>query len=356
MIVYVIVAVLFFGVLVGIHEFGHFAVAKACGIRVEEFSVGMGPAVFKKQKGETLYSLRCIPFGGYCAMTGEDGESDDPRAFVNQKIWKRLLVLVAGSFMNFLLGFVIVFCLYAGAVGYPVPVIASFMDGCPYETAEAFQAGDRIVRIDGHRIYSTSDIGDYLRENTRQNFVIVRNGEKLKLDGLLMQKQDYEQEDGSTGQYYGFRLGYAMEEANFFSHVRATWDQTMEFVRLVWKSLGMLIHGEATVKDLSGPVGIVEVMAETGENAESTTDAIFNIAYLGAFIAVNLAVMNMLPIPALDGGRVFLLLVTAAIEAITRKKLNPKYEGAIHATGMALLLALMAFVMINDVVRIFHHG
>ena len=120
MIVYIIIAVLFFGILVGIHEFGHFSVAKLCGIRVEEFAIGMGPAIFQKQKGETLYSLRCVPFGGYCAMTGEDGESEDPRAFVNQKVWKRLLVLVAGAFMNFLLGFVIVFILYTGASGYAV--------------------------------------------------------------------------------------------------------------------------------------------------------------------------------------------------------------------------------------------
>ena len=356
MILYILIAVLFFSVLVGIHEFGHFAVAKACGIRVEEFSIGMGPAIFKKQKGETLYSLRCIPFGGYCAMTGEDGASDDPRAFVNQKTWKKILVLVAGSFMNFLLGFLIVFCLYSNAAGYPVPVIASFMENCPYDSPEAFQAGDRFVSIDGHLVCTTSDIGDFLKENKAQDIVIVRDGERRKLNDLTMRKQEYKNEDGSTGLYYGFHLTYAVEPPTFLNHLSYSWKQTVQFVRLVWQSLGMLLRGEATVKDLSGPVGIVEVMAETGESSESTSDAIFNIAYLGAFIAVNLALMNMLPIPALDGGRVFLLLVTGLIELLTRKKLDPKYEGAIHATGMALLLALMAFVMINDVVRIFHHG
>ena len=356
MIIYIIVAVIFFGILVGIHEFGHFAVAKACGIRVEEFSIGMGPALLKKQKGETLYALRCIPFGGYCAMTGEDGESEDPRAFVNQAVWKRLLVLVAGAFMNFLLGFLIVFFLYSNATGYPVPIIASFMDGCPYESAEAFQAGDQIVRIDGHRIYSTADIGDFLREDAAQDFVIVRNGEKLTLKGLRLQKLEYTGEDGTTGKYYGFRLGYGVEEPTFLNHLHYSWNQTMEFVRLVWSSLRMLVNGEASVRDLSGPVGIIDMMAETGESAETTFDAVFDIAYLGAFIAVNLAVMNMLPIPALDGGRVFLLIVTWGIESVTRKKLNPKYEGAIHTAGMALLLALMAFIMIQDVVRIFKRG
>ena len=296
MIVYIIIAVLFFGILVGIHEFGHFAVAKLCGIRVEEFAIGMGPAIFQKQKGETLYSLRCVPFGGYCAMTGEDGESEDPRAFVNQKVWKRLLVLVAGAFMNFLLGFVIVFVLYSGASGYAVPAIASFMDGCPYESEEAFLPGDWILSIDGHRIYSTGDVSQFLRENIPQDFVLVRDGEKVILRDFSMQKLAYE---GSEEKYF---------------------------------------------------------MAETAENSETAADAVFNIAYLGAFIAVNLAVMNMLPIPALDGGRVFFLLVAWVIESLTHKKLDPKYEGYIHGAGMVLLLALMGFVLLNDIVRIVRGG
>ena len=353
MIVYIIVAVLFFGILVGIHEFGHFAVAKACGIRVEEFSIGMGPAIFKKQKGETLYSIRCIPFGGYCAMTGEDGESEDPRAFVNQKVWKRLLVLVAGSAMNFLLGFVIVFIIYSGAAGYPVPMIASFMEGCPYESEEAFLPGDQILKIDGHRIYSTGDVSQFLRENTPQDVLIVRDGQKLTLNDFAMQKQTYE---GSEEKYFGFRLGYDYLEPTFANHLKASWDQTMEFVRLVWMSLKQLVTGQAKVTDLSGPVGIVDMMAETGESAETKAEAAFNIAYLGAFIAVNLAVMNMLPIPALDGGRVFFLLITWLIETVTRKKLDPKYEGYVHGAGMVLLLGLMAFVFLNDIVRIVRGG
>ena len=356
MIIYIIVAVIFFGILVGIHEFGHFAVAKLCKIRVEEFAIGMGPAIFQKQKGETLYSLRAVPFGGYCAMTGEDGESDDPRAFVNQKVWKRLLVLAAGSAMNFLLGFVIVLCLYAGAEGYAVPAIASFMDGCPYESAEGFQAGDWFLKIDGHRVYSTSDVSAYLREDAPQTFLLKRDGEKIILRDYSMKKQEYTDENGNTEQYFGFRLGYDYDEPTFGNYLRYSWNQTMEFVRMVWQSLGMLFSGQAKVTDLSGPVGIVDLMAETGESAASVSDAAFNIAFLGAFIAVNLAVMNMLPIPALDGGRVFLLLITWIIESVTRKKLNPKYEAYIHAAGMVLLLALMAFVMLNDIVRIMKGG
>lgn len=346
MIVYIIVAVLFFGILVGIHEFGHFAVAKACGIRVEEFSIGMGPAIFKKQKGETLYSIRCIPFGGYCAMTGEDGESEDPRAFVNQKVWKRLLVLVAGSAMNFLLGFVIVFIIYSGAAGYPVPMIASFMEGCPYESEEAFLPGDQILKIDGHRIYSTGDVSQFLRENTPQDFLIVRDGQKLTLNDFAMQKQTYE---GSEEKYFGFRLGYDYLEPTFANHLKASWDQTMEFVRLVWMSLKQLVTGQAKVTDLSGPVGIVDMMAETGESAETKAEAAFNIAYLGAFIAVNLAVMNMLPIPGLDGGRIFLLLAGELFYLVTRRRLDPKYEGYLNAGFLVLILGFMAVVTFSDV-------
>ena len=156
---YVIIAILIFGVLIAIHEFGHFSVAKLCGVKVNEFAVGMGPAIWKKQKGETLYALRAIPLGGYCAMEGEDGDSDDPRAFTAQPAWKRVLILCAGSFNNFLLGLVVIFCLYLSATAFVAPTIASFVEGCPYEGADGLQVGDRFVKVDGHRIYQYYDVG-----------------------------------------------------------------------------------------------------------------------------------------------------------------------------------------------------
>ena len=347
--VYIIIAILFFGVLVGIHELGHFAAAKACGVRVEEFAVGMGPAIFKKKKGETEYSLRIVPFGGYCAMTGEDGESQDPRAFVNQAHWKRILILVAGSFMNFLLGFVIVLLLYAGVKAVVAPVITEFMPGCPYESAEGLQVGDRFLSINGHRIHLQSDINTYLTGDGEYDLVVERGGETVTLNDFAMARRSYE---GETGEFFGFRFG-ATEEAGFGLKLRQSWATTKEFVSLVWLSLSELVHGNVGIRDLSGPVGIVDLMAETGEQAETTADALRSIFYLGAFIAVNLAVMNMLPIPALDGGRIFLLLVTWLIETVTRRKLDPKYEGAIHTAGMVLLLALMAFVLFNDIFKLF---
>ena len=347
-ILYIAIAILIFGLLIGLHELGHFTAAKLSGVKVLEFSVGMGPAIFKRQKGETLYALRAVPFGGYCAMEGEDGESEDPRSFVNQRLWKRLVILCAGSAMNFLTGFVIVLILFAGASGFRAPVIQSFLDGCPYESAEGLQAGDRFIRIDGKRVWQYYDVGDLLAQGGEEHdLVLRRDGRRVKLENYHMVPVEYE---GYANKMYGFTFG--SDEATFGNKLRYAWNTTMEFVHLVWDALRQLVGGRVSVNDLSGPVGIVDMMAETGEQAESVSDGLYSIFYLGAFIAVNLAVMNMLPIPALDGGRVFLLLVSGLIELVTRKKLNPKYEGYIHAAGMVLLLVLMAYVMFHDIFRI----
>lgn len=347
-VVYIILAILLFGVLIVVHEGGHFTAAKLCGVKVNEFAVGMGPAIWKKTKGETQYSIRCIPIGGYCAMAGEDESSDDPRAFTSQPAWKRAIILVAGSFMNFVLGLVILLVLYSSAAAFIAPIVDGFMDGCPYEGEEGLMAGDRFISIDGRRIHEYYDVSECLDNGeTVHDIVLRRNGEKLRLDGFRMERIDY---DGSGTLYYGFYFGY--EDATVLTVLRNVWDTAMEFCHWVWDGLSQLVNGEVGVEEMSGPVGIVDLMAETGEQAESTSDALYSIFYLGAFIAVNLAMMNMLPIPALDGGRVFCLIVTAIIEKITHKKLDPKYEAYIHAAGMVLLLAFMGFIMFNDIVKL----
>ena len=347
--VYILFAVLIFGILIAVHEFGHFSVAKLCGVKVNEFSIGMGPALWKKQKGETLYSLRAVPLGGYCAMEGEDEDSGDPRAFVVQPAWKRILILCAGSFNNFLLGLMVIFFLYLGASAFVSPTIESFVPGCPYESEEGLQVGDRFIKINGHRIFQYYDVSDFLdKGNGVYNLVLERDGSRVVLNDFAMTRRLYE---GQSRELFGFNFGY--EEATFPVKIRYSWDTAMEFGRMVWMGLSQLVHGEVGLKEMSGPVGIVDLMAETGESAESTSDAVYDILYLGAFIAINLAIMNMLPIPALDGGRIFLLLVTLIIEAMTRKKLNPRYEAWIHAGGMALLLGLMAVIMFNDILKLF---
>lgn len=343
---YIIIAIIMFGVLIAIHEFGHFITAKACGVRVDEFAIGMGPAIWKKQKGETLYALRILPIGGFCAM-GEDEESEDPRAFPNQSIWKRLIILCAGSFMNFLLGVVLIVLMYGGAVAFTAPVIDSFMDGCPYAGDGAFEEGDRFYSIDGHRIYLYSDVSMFLeRGDGVYDIVVVRDGEKVELSNMELVPAVQTE----TGMKYG--LVWGVEEATFGTKLKYTWNTTLEFSRLVWLGLGDLINGDVGMSEMAGPVGIVDMMNDVGSQAENTADAVYSMLYFSAFIAINLAIMNMLPIPALDGGRVFLMLVTAVIEAISRRKLDPKYEGYIHMVGMGLLLLLMVVVMYNDIVRL----
>lgn len=347
---YIIIAIIIFGILIAIHEFGHFTAAKLCGVKVEEFAIGMGPALFKKQKGETVYALRILPIGGFCAMAGEDEESDDPRAFTNQGFWKKFVILCAGSFMNLVLGIVLILIMYAGAQAFVTPTIDHFMDGCPYEGTEAMQAGDTFYSIDGQRIYLVSDVSSFLmRGDGVYDIVMLRDGEKVELKDFALTTKTYA-EYANDGPKYGFVFGYT--EATFGTKLEYTWNTTLEFSRLVWLGLGDLINGKVGLKDMSGPVGIVDMMNEVGQQAESTKAAADNLLYISAFIAVNLAIMNMLPIPALDGGRVFLMIVTVIIEAVSHKKLDPKYEGYIHLGGMVLLLGLMALVMYNDITKL----
>ena len=346
---YIVLAIVAFLIMILLHEFGHFITAKLCGVRVDEFAVGMGPAIWKKQKGETLYALRAIPLGGYCAMAGEDGElPDDPRAFTNQKAWKRAVILVAGAAMNFLTGLVLLVIVFSAAGKLSVPVIGSFFEGCPYEESGVLQVGDEFYSVDGHRTWFPGNVSTYLaRGGDTHDVVLVRDGEKIVLDHFTFERQLY---PGETQELIGFR--FSAVDAAFGKTIVHSWRCALDFIRMVYSSLRDLFAGVVGVKDLSGPVGIVSMINDVGETSESRLDALINIFYFIAFISVNLAVMNLLPIPALDGGRIFLLIVTGIIEAITRRRVDPKYEGYIHTAGMVLLLGLMAFVMYQDIARL----
>ena len=345
---YILLAILIFGVLIMTHELGHFMAAKLCGVRVNEFSIFMGPALWKKTVGETTYSLRCIPVGGFCAMEGEDEESTDPRAFTSARAWKRILILVAGAAMNFLTGLLVLVVMYSAVAGFSKAEIVDFYPDCPLESEQGLQVGDELYKIDGHRIYLYSDVSLFLSRNTTgvYDLTVRRDGKLVELEDFPMEKRAYE-EDGQTVYRYGLYFGY--EDKTVGTVLKNAWYSSLDFVRMVWMSLSDLVRGMVSVKDVSGPVGIVSVIAETGENSETVAAAALNIAYLAAFIAVNLAVMNLLPIPALDGGRVFLLLVTWVLEKLLRRKINPKYEGYIHAAGLILLLGILALITVKDV-------
>ena len=309
--VYILAAILVFGVLIAVHELGHFMAAKACGVRVNEFSIGMGPALWKKQKGETQYSLRLFPVGGFCAMEGEEEDSDDPTALNNQGFWAKLLIFAAGAAMNFIAGLLIILVLYADAQAFYVPVVAGFADGCPLESADGLQEGDRLLRIDGEKVYVYSDISLLMGLNKTGAFdlQIERNGEVITLRDFTMERREYTDQNGKA--YTGYGLYFGAEEATLGRKLSYSWNNAMDFARLVRLSLQMLVTGQAGVKDLSGPVGIVSTMTQVGEQAATTRAAVENIAYLAALIAVNLAVMNLLPLPALDGGKIFFLVINA---------------------------------------------
>ena len=349
----VLFAILLFSCLIFIHELGHFVAAKLSGVQVNEFSMFMGPAIFKKQVGETLYAIRCIPIGGYCAMEGEDGGSDNPRSFDRAAWWKRLIILIAGAAMNFVAGVLIFAILYLPGNQVLVPVINEFTECCIFNHANGLQVGDEILELDGEKIYTYGDISLILELNKKveHDIVVLRDGEKLVFDNLPM-AHTHTNEDGSEYLHYGFAFGQA-RETGFLGKVNFVWKVVLDNIRNVRLSLQMLFNGKAGVKDLSGPVGIVQMMSEVAEESETSRIAILNMLSFGGMIAVNLAVMNLLPIPALDGGRVVGVLITTAFEKITRKKLDPKYEGYLHGAGMILLLGLMAVIMFKDIFVIF---
>ena len=349
----ILFAILLFSILIFLHELGHFAAAKLSGVQVNEFSLFMGPAIWKKQVGETLYAVRTIPIGGYCAMEGEDGGSDSPRAFQKAAWWKRLIILVAGAALNFLVGVMIMVIVFLPAKQFITPVVSSFEPWSTVQGEEGLQVGDRFLEVDGEKIYTQSNVSMMLSLNPGDvhDLVVERNGEKVVLDDFEMLRHEVENEDGTKSLLYGF--SFSLEDATFGGKLRYAWLNSLDTVRTVRLSLQMLLSGQAGLKDMSGPVGIVQIMSDTAQQSATAFDAFMNMLYFGGFIAINLAVMNLLPIPALDGGRVVGLLLTTAVEKITKKKIDPKYEGYLHGAGMILLLVLMAVIMFKDIFVLF---
>lgn len=351
---YIIVAILIFGVLIGIHEWGHFMAARACGVTVMEFSLGMGPLLWSRQsKKGTQISLRALPIGGYCAMEGEDEGSDDPNAFTNAAPWKRFIILIAGAGMNFLLGLVLILVCFTQLDAFSTPMITDFMEGCPYEGEDALMVGDVFWKINGERIYFTSDVSTYLerRSGDVSDIVVIRDGKKVRLEDYPMTLREYvDEETGETILRYGLYFG--VKEEGALARLRYSWYCAMDFVRLIRIGLEDLITGAVGIRQMTGVVGIVDMIAEVGTESETSYDAFFNIVYLTAFIAINLAVMNLLPLPALDGGRILFLIATCIAEFFLRRRIDPKYEGYVNMAGLAALLCLMVYVMYNDIVRI----
>ena len=339
---YIILAILLFGILIAAHEWGHFIAARLCGVTVHEFAIGMGPMLWKKTgKTGTQFSLRALPIGGFCALEGEEGESDDPHSLSNQGFWKKVLVFAAGAIMNFLVGVLILLVLISGTA----PEFEA-VNGQPLE------AGDVFYSINGSRVYMTSDVELLLSLANREpiDLVVLRDGEKVELKQIPV--REYTDSEGGSYQGYGLYRTLEIEEATWGLKLKYTWYNAIDFVRIVWYSLKMLVTGSAGVEDLSGPVGIVSTINEVGVQSISIRAALENIAYFGAMIAVNLAVMNLLPIPALDGGHILFLTISTLSEKLLKRKLPVKYEAAVNMVFFALLMGLMLFVTFNDVHKI----
>ena len=349
----VLFAILLFSFLILVHELGHFVVAKLSRVQVNEFSIFMGPALWKKQVGETLYAIRLIPIGGYCAMEGEDGGSENPRSFDRTAWWKRLIILVAGSAMNFIIGVIIMILVYLPVQQIVVPVIDSFESYATVNGPQGLQEGDRILQVDGENLYVYSDFSLILGliPGDTHDLVVDRQGDKVILDDLPMIKHETQDANGNTVMLFG--INFTLKELDFWGKVDHAWHQCLDTVRLVRLSLQMLVSGQAGIQDMTGPVGIVQQMSSVASESETNLDALLNMLYFGGFIAINLAVMNLLPLPALDGGRIVGLLLTTLVQAVTRKKVDPKYEGYLHAAGMILLLVLMAVIMLKDIFVLF---
>lgn len=348
----VVFAILLFSLIIFVHELGHFVAAKLCGVRVNEFAMFMGPALVKWKRGETQYSIRCIPIGGYCAMEGEDEDTDDPRSFLKASWWKRLIILVAGSFMNLVIGMLLVGIVLSCQPKYASTQLETVESWSMLSGENGLRAGDEILEVNGKkiRIYEDFLLTTMLLPDGQYDVTVRRDGEELTLQNVPMIRQTVTDEDGSESKLYGISFG--LKDTTAASVAKQILPVTGYNIRIVIVSLKMLLTGQASVTDLGGPVQIVKIMSDTASQASSFGYALLNLVNIGALIAINLAVMNMLPIPALDGGRCAGLLVTTAIEKISKKKINPKYEGYIHGAFMVLLLGFMAFIMLKDIFTI----
>ena len=401
----VVVSVLLFVLVILIHEFGHFLFAKLFGVRVNEFAVGMGPTIWKKQKGETQYSLRLIPIGGFCAMEGEDDESDDERAFYKKKVWQRMIIIVAGAAFNIILGLIFMLIIQGQQPYYASRTVANFQPtlvsasdylgdrsdtqyyysedgetlleivkgtgnekdgtigkneidtekGYIYREATSgktgLKVGDQIISVNGYRAFCFQDayFAMSMDDDGVMDFVVERDGERIALDDVTFDRVE------GTGMLAGtettvldFQV-YGVQR-NFKTLMQSTFLQSQYFVRSVYMSLYYLVTGRAGFSQMSGPVGIASMIGEVAEAgfAESFAAGINNILYIMALITFNLGIVNMLPLPALDGGR----FVFLCIEGIRRKPLNQKIEGIVHMIGLLLLFGLMIIITYQDILRI----
>ena len=336
--------ILVFCLIIAVHEFGHFLVAKLSNMTVHEFSIGMGPKLISFSTSKTAYSLRLLPIGGYVKLEGEDEHSDDVNAFCNKKPWQRFLVLFAGAFMNFLLGFLIFVFLFSSAEGITTNVVGNVIEDSAFSEAGVL-AGDKIVRMEGENcssdISSYNDVSYYIMKNgnTKTKFTFKRDGKKIEKI-ITPQKTK-----GYKNAMFGF--GPKIEKPTFSNVISASYNQSKFVIKVVVLSFKDLIFGKESISNMSGPVGIVSEIGSAAKEGmkENFLQGFLNVMSLAALISINLGVVNLLPLPALDGGRILFIL----IEIIRRKPVDRDKEGVFHFIGFALLIALIIFITLSDI-------
>ncbi len=339
----IILAILIFGLLIFVHEMGHFIAAKAVGVKVNGFSLGLGPRLVGFHIGETDFSLRAFPIGGACMMEGEDDESDEPRAFGNKPVWARFIVLFAGSFMNFLLGLVIIVLLLMPRDFLTTTTVEGFPEELGGSNA-GIRVGDEFYKINGERVYTADNISFLLERYAGKPYTItvIRDGEKVTLENVELSPRTF---GGSNQLRYGFDM--AADEVGFFDKIGYGFNIAADYTRMIRMSIVDLFKGDVKASELNGPIGITAALSTIAESGGYRVLWTFV-----AFIAINLAIMNLLPLPALDGGRIFFLLIELVMRLFGRKKLDPKYENYVHLAGLLLFMLLMVYVAYNDIARL----
>lgn len=342
MLLMIVIILLMFTVIVVAHEWGHYITAKKCGVLVHEFAVGMGPMVWSKQVGETLYSIRLLPIGGFCRMEGEEGESTNPRAMSSKRPWQKLIIVSAGAIMNFLLAWLLL-AIFVGYRGTATNIIQDVQVNTP--AAEAgLQTNDRILEINGNKIDHLGQLQNYMTsEEETYSLTIKRNQEVINVP---IETQVLE-EGGSPR--FGFTI--KMSHFNIWHNIKVGFMTMIAMIVMVWDSLVGLVSGAIGFDQMAGIVGVVDASSQVWDSSMQSggvSYAIMNMVYLSSLLSANLGVMNLLPLPALDGGRIFFIL----IEMIRGKAIPPEKEGAVHFIGMVLLMLLTVVVLYNDIMRL----
>ncbi|SFU90966.1 RIP metalloprotease RseP [Butyrivibrio sp. INlla21] len=343
----IIIFFIIFGILVTTHEFGHYIIAKTGGIRVKEFFVGMGPTIWKKQKGETLYSIKLLPIGGACVFDGmdpvaEERESYDERSFLNAPVWRRIATLFAGPFANFIIAYILAVVLVSFSV-WDFPVIDKFTEDSAAVEA-GLQAGDKIISVDGEKVYMAAEVTliSQFAEGSPMDIVYERDGQQFST--TLYPK--FSEKDHRY--YMGVYLG-EFKNIKGIQTLKYAWYEMRYNFKATYRSLALLVQGKLKADDVSGPVGMVKIVDDVYEETKpyGISSVLLTMLGLTVLLSVNLGVMNLLPFPALDGGR----LVFQFIEVIFGKPVPPEKEGYVHMFGMILLMGLMIFVLFNDITK-----